>query len=488
MSTPKGYSSQEKDLRLSAQFVTVEPVRTKQFAESVISHQFVREIASDAVEANSTTTSIVATAHAAKKGDVIRFTSGSLSGQEVKVISTTANAIDLAETLASAPNAADGFDILRHVYPKADADGVIATSAVMTQSPIQFVLDGVDTEVTEDTVTPANNAPLPVKITSASGDINITAGDLNVQLSHAGVSYDSTRVGDGTDLLEISAAGEALVKVNSALPAGTNNIGDVDVLSQPARSHSTDSIKIGDGTDFLSISAAGAASVELASAIPAGNNNIGDIDVASLPGTVEQDIADIKAAVEIIDNAISGSEMQVDVVTQPARSHSSDSIKIGDGTDFLSISGSGEALVAVNSALPAGNNNIGDVDVASLPSIPAGSNLIGLVDVNLDVVDFIDTTQVLDTSSTNITASSGNPVQIVSTLAANVKKIRVNDTTGKFIGVYTGAALSEVLQCVVGPGMDGDIEVKMNSGERVSLRHMSNSAIASGEICIQFYG
>lgn len=51
----------------------------------------------------------------------------------------------------------------------------------------------------------------------------------------------------------------------------------------------------------------------------------------------------IKTAVEIIDNAIVGNEMQVDIVAP----------------------------------LPAGNNNIGDVDVASLPTIPAGTNYIG---------------------------------------------------------------------------------------------------------------
>ena len=37
--------------------------------------------------------------------------------------------------------------------------------------------------------------------------------------------------------------------------------------------------------------------------------------------------------------------------------------------------------VQVNAALPAGNNNIGDVDVASLPALPAGTNNIGDVDV-----------------------------------------------------------------------------------------------------------
>lgn len=36
--------------------------------------------------------------------------------------------------------------------------------------------------------------------------------------------------------------------------------------------------------------------------------------------------------------------------------------RVTDGTDTLAISGSGEASVVVTSALPAGNNNIGDVD------------------------------------------------------------------------------------------------------------------------------
>lgn len=49
--------------------------------------------------------------------------------------------------------------------------------------------------------------------------------------------------------------------------------------------------------------------------LPAGTNNIGDVDVASLPGTVAADITAIKTAVETIDNAISGSEMQVDIVS-----------------------------------------------------------------------------------------------------------------------------------------------------------------------------
>ena len=79
---------------------------------------------------------------------------------------------------------------------------------------VAFIRNGTEVVVTEDTVTPGNNLPLPVKLTSVTGDINITAGDLNVQLSDQGASPDVTRIGDGTNQLGMTAANEA--KVNAA--------------------------------------------------------------------------------------------------------------------------------------------------------------------------------------------------------------------------------------------------------------------------------
>ena len=106
-----------------------------------------------------------------------------------------------------------------------------------------------------------------------------------------------------------------------AIPAGTNNIGDVDIAS-----------------------------------IAAGDHNIGNVDVATVPADpfganadaaatagsagsiqaklrlVTSQLDAIKTALETIDNAVGGSELQVDIV----------------------------------GAIPAGTNNIGDVDVASV--------------------------------------------------------------------------------------------------------------------------
>ena len=105
----------------------------------------------------------------------------------------------------------------------------------------------------------------------------------------------------------------------------------------------------------------------------------------------------------------------------------------------------------------------------------------------LNVVDQIDTTPLLDTSSTNITASTGNPVTLVASSAAIIKKIVSVEDIGEFFGLYTGVALSEVLLCVLPLG-GGEIEVNIPIATRISIRHMKNTAITSGFIALNFLG
>lgn len=91
---------------------------------------------------------------------------------------------------------------------------------------IKFVLDGSEVTVLEDTVTPANNRPLPVKLTSLTGDINITAGDLNVQLTHTGATPDSTQIGDGTEIVNITTNNDLQVtgRANTGITASQTDV------------------------------------------------------------------------------------------------------------------------------------------------------------------------------------------------------------------------------------------------------------------------
>lgn len=115
-----------------------------------------------------------------------------------------------------------------------------------------------------------------------------------------------------------------------------------------------------------------------ASALPTGaatsakqDTIIGHLDgVEALLGTIDTNVATVAGAV-------SGTEMQVDVVAAlPAGNNN-----IGD-VDIASIAAGDNNIGNVDIAsIAAGDNNIGNVDVVTLPALPAGNNNIGDVDV-----------------------------------------------------------------------------------------------------------
>ena len=113
MSTPKGYSSQEKEDRLSAQFSTVEPIKQSQFGLSVASYSTVQEWALGTVDAGSTASVLVITDCVPSKGDILYFQSGALQGTEVRVWDVNGTSFELAETLLSAPSAGDAIQVLQ---------------------------------------------------------------------------------------------------------------------------------------------------------------------------------------------------------------------------------------------------------------------------------------------------------------------------------------------------------------------------------------
>ncbi len=102
--------------------------------------------------------------------------------------------------------------------------------------------------------------------------------------------------------------------------------------------------------------------------LPAGTNNIGDVDVLTLPAITI-------AASQTLGTVTNLSQLGGQAVTMGSGVRTAGTQRVTIATDDLvPVSGT----VSIN-ALPAGTNNIGDVDVLSLPSIPAGSNTIGNV-------------------------------------------------------------------------------------------------------------
>lgn len=168
MATDSGYSNQKK-LGLS-QFETVHNLGSSNFGKP-IAQKCLYDLTAQAgivsvteIKEGGKVTflNIEFTAHGAQVGDVLRMVTGTLIGWEFPIERIIdANNIYVLPTSSSLPIAAEDAKIMRWITVRGDSNG--SQTVVATPGPSQFVLDGVDTEVEEDTTTPANNKPMPVK-------------------------------------------------------------------------------------------------------------------------------------------------------------------------------------------------------------------------------------------------------------------------------------------------------------------------------------
>lgn len=254
MSAIQGYSNQKKIG--GSQYNTIQPLGSDKFGMD-ISTKLAFDIgngtpfaivSSSQNEQNPQILDIEITGHGARFGDVIRFDDAPNTAIELSVLEVVdANNLKVAFTGGiQVPAPADEVTILRFITARADEAGSI------TLGPTQFNYDGSTIAVEEDTAdasnnrplpsglffrrngeyvnvakdtgTPSNTVPLPIEIVSASGtEINITAGDINVQVTDMGVNFDSLRIGDGSgNYMAINASAEATVRdgdANTALGA-----------------------------------------------------------------------------------------------------------------------------------------------------------------------------------------------------------------------------------------------------------------------------
>lgn len=177
----KGYPSQKKELskltnytdeqsRTKSEFVTAQENYSNKVGLDVNNQGLARlHGVAKTTEANTVDVKRVIknTAHGASKGDVVRFESASANPYfEALVLSVPdANTIILANSTPNDIVLGDSFFILRYVSQRFDQTGSISAST----GPVQYNLNGSDTVVYQDTVTPANSRPLPTQYLNTSG-------------------------------------------------------------------------------------------------------------------------------------------------------------------------------------------------------------------------------------------------------------------------------------------------------------------------------
>ena len=538
MATDSGYPSQKKDERLKSEFVTIQPVGENRHALDVNVSMY-NQIISDAdlidaviTEDNGDIFKLTVMSHGAMKGDLIHFKNGNQQHRQIRVWEVLdSDTIVLSETIKSSeplPMTGDEIDILRPVHPRTNAEGDI----FVTFGGLTFQKDGSLVLVNEDTVTPANNDPLPVKLTDITGDVNITANDLNISSDH---TNDSISLGDGTVLFTAGSKAEAnslpvalSTEDNAALDAINSDTTSIDaklpaslgqkasasslptVLSteQEAILSSMDSSLTSIDTDTTSIRTevsslngkvtlgqfgrAGSIAVVFATEQEAILSSI-DSSLSSIDG----DTTDI--VTNTLGTAINTTQINGKLPATLGQKASADSMAVVLSSEQEAMIDGLEALlttidadtssIATDASTIAGDTTsidgklpaaLGQQTQANSLSVTLASDQV-VQNASFSPVDFLDS-GLVDTSVTNITTGGG--VQVVASLAADVKKIQIIEDIGEFMSLKTsGGSLIAYL-----PLGGGEVKVSIPSATVVHLVSETGSTINSGKIAINFLG
>lgn len=179
-----------------------------------------------------------------------------------------------------------------------------------------------------------------------------------------------------------------------------------------------------------------------------------------------------------IAGAISGSEAQVDVVTSAlptgaataSNQSSTNSLLTTIDADTGSLAGTvsgSEQQVDVVAALPAGDNNVGNVDIVTNVAATGRSS------VELSTNDH---------SSTAVTTSAY--VELIASTSGTINQLLIFDSSGEGLILATGAAASETDVLYIPPGgMDYPVDLTIASGTRVSVKALTGNT-SSGDLII----
>lgn len=220
------------------------------------------------------------------------------------------------------------------------------------------------------------------------------------------------------------------------------------------------------------------------------------VDVENLPTTVDTNFGSpgastVRVAAELgvggaavangnpVPVSDAGGTLSVDATDLDIRdlTDASDAVQIGDGVDQVDVTAAGELEVSLTTAVPAGTNNIGDVDIAS--AIPAGTNNIGSVETaGKSSVELIRH----DHSSTAVTTSAYT--QLVASTSGTINRLHIFDSSGEALILATGAAASENDIAYIPPGgLDAPLDINIASGTRLSVKALTGNTSA-GDLII----
>jgi len=455
----------EGSTRGTGNIVTGETLENNRTAIHVLDKSRATSIGSDVIDSIAGNV-ITATTHAARAGDLVRMTSGTASGVEFRVFDTDTNTITLeTDNPTLAPSAADTFNILRPITQTLSSTGGVTAENT-------FIRNGSSQVVTEDTATPANNRPLPVKLIGLNGNLEVTAQNLNIQSTHTGANPDSVQLGDGTNLAAVSAALDLQTEDtlgNAILTTIDTDTGNI----------ATDTAVIASDTTSLDSKAPaqGAAVIAASTPVNIASDQTVPVSASSLPLPTGASTSALQTSSEALLTTI---DADTSTIATDTTSIDGKTPALGSATSAASVPvviASDQANVPVSQAVHDSLNvnanlQVGDTDNGTTNPVFTD---------RLNVVDVLDT-PLLD--ATTLNGSGGALVDVVASLASVVKKVQLLSTAGVFIGLYDDTTL--VAQ--FGPGSDDTVEVSIATTSVIALRSLETAAPAGGSIVVNFLG
>lgn len=225
----------------------------------------------------------------------------------------------------------------------------------------------------------------------ATGDGSIIAILKRLRTLLGSLGLDATLTAIRDRLPAALVGGRLDVVVGAALPAGTNNIGDVDVLTLPALAAGTNNIGDVDvATVPAPLSTTGGGTEATALRVTLANDSTGVVSIDDNGGslTVDGAVAVTNAgtfvtqengaaltALQLLDNIVhtedeASADGQSGVPSMAVRKATPANTSGADG-DYEMLQMSAGRLwtsATIDAALPAGDNNVGNVDIATVPA------------------------------------------------------------------------------------------------------------------------
>ncbi len=247
-----------------------------------------------------------------------------------------------------------------------------------------------------------NNAGTWTTVSNSNGlPVNVVAGGAGTSSSYgAAFPATGTAIGatDGTNMqsLKVDGSKNLLTSVNTALPAGSNNIGGVEIIDSG-------------GTNKLAVDASGRVSVlGITNAIPAGSNNIGGVEIIDSGGTNKLAVdASGRVSVLGITNAIPAGGNTIGAVTQASGPWTSNVTQFGGNNVATGTGAGGVGIPRVT------------VSNDSVVGLAAGSNTIGTVKQTIATSGGSIPYHNLTAATTNFTNVKAAATQCYSVRASN---------------------------------------------------------------------